>query len=137
MQVFLLAYPAKQAMDCGHDSQERGPNKPNLLLVLNEKGNNLHLLAQCSYSKAVWAGLASWSGTPLQRYRRFKSWWVSMTGPGAPATNGATQCVIYMPGIYGKNGVDVCSTTRPCLIRRSRPLSGTTLSSGKRPGVTL
>jgi hypothetical protein len=28
------------SVDCGHDSQEWGPNKPNLLLVSNKKGNN-------------------------------------------------------------------------------------------------
>jgi hypothetical protein len=50
--------------------------------------------------KSVWADLAPWIGTslqqpPLQNYRRFKTWWLSMTRRGAQRRTEVTQRVIY------------------------------------------
>jgi hypothetical protein len=43
----------------------------------------IHIIAQCAYSKSVWAAFSSWFGVPLQEpptnnFIRIKTWWRNM-----------------------------------------------------------
>jgi hypothetical protein len=70
-------------------------------LCRTKKESALHMLAQCSYSKSVWSGLAQWIGTQLQpsptrSYRHFKTWWHSMMRAGQQQQDvNRAQRVIY------------------------------------------
>jgi cyclopropane fatty-acyl-phospholipid synthase-like methyltransferase len=58
------------------------------------------MLAECSYSVAVWEGLKDWLGMTLHQppndtYRTFKTWWHNILNPHAPGAKERAQRVIY------------------------------------------